>query len=234
MAILNILSGGAAQAVVESMAATFERETGHAIAAQFSAVGAMAAKLTAGEPADIVILTAALIDELIAKGWVKAGSRTDLGRVGTGVAVRAGTPLPDVSDATALRANMLAATKIVCPDPAVATAGKVVMTLLERLGITEEARPKLRFFPNGYAAMGALAASRGSLEMGITQITEILANKGVTLAGPLPQALQAKTVYSAGLAAQGQQPAAAQAFLAHLTAPAGRPVLAAAGFEVER
>ena len=234
MATIRILSGGAAQAAIERIAEAFGRETGHAIAAEFSAVGAMAAKLSAGEPADMVILTAALIDELTAKGLVAAGSRADLGRVGTGVAVRAGTPLPDVSNAVALRGNMLAATQIVCPDPAVATAGKVVMTLLDRLGIAAEVRPRMRFFPNGYAAMGQLAASSGTHELGITQITEILANKGVTLAGPLPHDLQVSTVYSAGLAAGSQQPDVARAFLARLTAPAARPILAAAGFEVAR
>jgi len=233
MATVRILSGGAAQAVVERIAADFERETGHAIAAEFSAVGAMAAKLEAGEPADIAILTAALIDELARKGLIRPGSRADLGTVGTGVAVRAGTPLPDVSNATVLRANLLAAKRICCPDPQVATAGKVVMALLERLGIVDQARSKLQFFPNGYAAMGALAASRGLLEMGITQLTEIRANKGVTLAGPLPAELQAKTVYAAGLAVQAPQLEAAQAFLARLTAPASRPIFAAAGFDAD-
>lgn len=233
MATIRILSGGAAQAVVEQIAAAFQRDTGHAVAAEFSAVGAMAAKLCAGEPADVVILTAALIDELSTKGLVTAGSRADLGRVGTGVAVRAGTPAPDVSNPKALRGNMLAAEKVVCPDPAVATAGKVVMTLLERLGIAREVGPRLQFFPNGYAAMAWLAASKGTREMGITQVTEIRANKAVTLAGPLPQELQVSTVYSAGVTAHTQQPDAAQAFLKRLTAPASRPIFVAAGFDVE-
>ena len=233
MATIRILSGGAAQAVVERITPVFERDTGHTVTAEFSAVGAMAAKLVAGEPADIVILTAALIDELTAKDWVVPGPRGDLGRVGTGVAVRAGAPLPNVSNIPALRGNMLAATCIVCPDPAVATAGKVVMAVLERLGIADEVRPRMRYFPNGYAAMGALASGSGALELGITQITVILANKGVTLAGPLPHELQAKTVYSAGLAVRAQQPRAAREFLARMTAPAARPIFAAAGFEVE-
>jgi molybdate transport system substrate-binding protein len=233
MATIRILSGGAAQTVVERIAADFQRDTGQEIVAEFSAVGAMAAKVIAGEPVDAVILTAALIDDLTAKGFLIAGSRADLGRVGTGVAVRAGTPLPDVSNADVLRGNMLAAGKIVCPDPAVATAGKVVMNLVERLGIVQEVRRKMQFFPNGYAAMSWLAASSGTRELGITQITEILPNKGVTLAGPLPHALQAKTVYSAGLAAHARQPDVAKAFLARLTAPGARPILAAAGYEVE-
>ena len=169
---------------------------------------------------------------MIARGLVVAGSRADLGRVGTGVAVRAGTPLPDVSSEDVLRGNLLAARRIVFPDPAVATAGKVVMSMLDKLGIAAEVKKHVQFFPNGYAAMGWLGKSKGTLELGITQITEILANKSVTLAGPLPDELQAKATYSAGLAARASHPDAAREFIARLTAPAARAMLAAAGYEL--
>jgi molybdate transport system substrate-binding protein len=233
MATIRILSGGAAQAVVEAVAANFERETGHRIDGEFSAVGAMKAKIVAGAAVDLAILTAPLIDELIASGHVVPGSRADLGRVGTGVAVRAGTPLPDVSNAQALRGNLLAANAIACPDPEVATAGRVVMQMLARLGIAGELQDRMRFFPNGYAAMGWLASSRGLLEMGITQVTEILPNKGVEYVGPLPDAFQMKAVYSLGLAARAAHPEAARQFAAALTSPASREVLIAAGYEPE-
>lgn len=204
---------------------------GREIVAEFGAVGAMKSRLLEGAAADAIILTAAMIDELIASGQVVAGSRADLGRVGTGVAVRAGTPLPDVATVDALRGNLLAATRIVCPDPATATAGKVVMQALERMEIADQSRPRLQFFPNGHAAMKWLAASRGQLEVGITQNTEIKANNGVTYVGPLPDELQMKTVYSAGLCARARDPEAARAFLARLTGPANRAALAAAGYE---
>jgi ABC-type molybdate transport system substrate-binding protein len=76
-----------------------------------------------------------------------------------------------------------------------------------------------------------LAASDGRSEIGITQITEILANKGVTYAGPLPGDLQVKAVYSAGLAAKAANPAAARQFIARLTGAAARPILEKAGYE---
>ena len=96
MATLNIFCAGAAQAVVTQIAAKFQRDSGNFVNASFGAVGAMKARVVAGEPADVIVLTAALIDELIEQGVVVRGSRVDLGKVGTGVAVRAGTPLPDV------------------------------------------------------------------------------------------------------------------------------------------
>lgn len=232
MATLRILSAGAAQAVVEQVIPAFERETGSEVVADFSAVGAMKARVLSGEAVDIIILTRALIDELIASGHVDGGCVHDLGKVGTGVAVRAGTPLPEVSNEAALRGNILAATCIACPDPAVATAGKVVMRLLEGLGVSEQVRGRLRFFPNGYAAMGWLAQSRGTLEMGMTQVTEILANSGVRYVGPFPDHYQMKATYTAAQAARAASPQLARDFIGRLTSPGAHAMLKAAGYEL--
>ena len=230
MTTLTILSAGAAQAVVETIAATYTRDTGHEVKGEYSAVGAMKARVLAGEAVDVVILTAALIDELVQSGHVVAGSRADLGKVGTGVAVRASASRPDVSSAQALRAALLSAATVTFPDPAVATAGKVVMQVCEKLGIADEVKRKMKLFPNGYAAMKWLAETRGN-ELGITQITEILANPGVNYIGPLPGDLQSKSVYSAGLAVKAAQPAAGKEFIARLTSPGSKGILKAAGYE---
>ena len=97
-------------------------------------------------------------------------------------------------------------------------------------GIATEVKPRMQFFPNGYAAMRWLAENGGRSDVGITQITEILANKGVAYAGPLPPDLQTKTVYAAGLAARAAEPTAARAFISRLTDASAKPVLIAAGY----
>jgi molybdate transport system substrate-binding protein len=232
MATLRILSAGAAQAVTERIIDAFKRDTGNDVVADFGAVGAMKAKVTGGEPVDVITLTQPMIDELIGAGLVQPGSRFDLGKVGTGVAVRAGTPVPDVS-VDALRERIKSASKIAFPDPAFATAGKVVMSLLEKLGVLDDVRERLQFFPNGYAAMAWLAQSSGSGELGITQVTEILPNKGVAYAGPLPDEFQMKAVYSIGLAANAPQRALAEDFIARFRAESAKALLKKAGYELE-
>ena len=211
----------------------FQREHHVTIAGHYGAVGAMSACVTAGEPADVIVLTAGLIDELIEQGLVVAGSRSDLGRVGTGIAVRAGVALPDVSSADAFRASLLIATKIVCPDPAVATAGKVLLEVLRQLGIAEQIAPKLEFAPSGNEAIIRIAQGIGTLELGVMQVTEIIAGTGVTLAGTLPRILQSKTLYSAGLAARSAHPNRSRDFINQLTGVEARTALLAAGFEVD-
>ena len=233
MAVLRLLSAGAAQAVCEKVIAAFREQTGHAVEAVFGAVGAMKARMVAGEPVDVIILSAPLIQDLVSAGLVAVSSVTDIGKVGTGIAVRAGTPLPEVRSREALRGNILAASVIACPDPATATAGKIVMKLMERLGVASQVEDRMQFYPNGYAAMNWLASSTGSLELGITQNTEILPNTGVTLVAPLPDEFQMKAVYTAGIAARSTQPDLARDFIRRLTAPEFRPTLRAAGYEID-
>jgi molybdate transport system substrate-binding protein len=230
MTMLNILSAGAAQAVVQQIMADFKRDTGDDVAAEFGAVGAMKAKALAGAPVDVIVLTDTMIDELIASGFVAAGRR-DLGKVGTGIAVRAGIAKPDVANADALRAVLRAASVITFPDPAVATAGKIVMACLEKLGIADDVQGRLKFFPNGNAAMNWLAAEGDARAIGITQNTEILPITGVTYVGPLPDAFQAKATYAAGCVAKSGRNAQANDFISRLTSPAAKPMLAAAGYE---
>jgi molybdate transport system substrate-binding protein len=231
MPTLHILSAGAAQAVTERILEAFERDTRCEVVAEFGAVGAMKGRLEGGAAADLIILTRAMIDELEQAGMVERGSRVDLGTVATGVAVRAGAAVPQVETSERLRSAVLAASSIVCPDPAIATAGKVVVALMEKLGIAQAVDGRLRFFPNGYAAMRWLAESGSASDMGITQVTEILPNKGVTYAGPLPPEHQMKTVYSAALVSRAPEPRLARELLSRYSGDTARAWLREAGYE---
>ena len=214
---LTLLSGGAAQGLVHALAPRFKADTGCDIAGTFGAVGAMRDKLVAGAPADLVILTAALIDALAREGYVVAGSATDLGAVPTCIAVRSGDPVPPVGNADALRAALHAADAIYFPDPALATAGIHFAKVLDALGIAGELAPRLRPYPNGAAAMAALAASTDRRPIGCTQATEILNTPGTVLAAPLPGEYALAATYTVGIGAKAAQPEAARQFAGRLT-----------------
>ena len=216
METLNVLSAGAAQAVVERAAEEFQRDHASRCATIFGGVHAMRLRLLAGEAADVVILTDELIDDLIARQLVVAGSRVDLGTVSTGVAVRTGTWMPDVRGTLALRETLLAARAIVAPDPQFATAGRVLQAALQSLGIEEQVVPSLVWAESGHAALKRLAAGAGDHELGVVQMTEIVGSPGVCLAGPLPPELQRPSVYSAGLATASCDPERSSEFIRRL------------------
>jgi molybdate transport system substrate-binding protein len=196
---LNILSGGAAQGLVGSLAPTFKAQTGLDIAGEFGAVGVMADKLRAGTPADLVILTAALVARLAEEKLVVAASIADVGLVETALAVRAGDAKVAVRDAAGLRDALLASDAIYVPDTKASTAGIHVAKILEQLGIADQVAARLRIFPNGATAMRELVKSEALRPIGCTQSTEIISTNGITLSGSLPPGCELATMYTAGI-----------------------------------
>ena len=230
MSRLSILSGGAAQGLVGSLSSTFKAQTGLDIAGEFGAVGVMADKLRNSAPADIVILTAALLARLAAENLVAAPSITDVGLVETALAVRTGDPKATVRDAADLREILLAADAIFVPDTKASTAGIHVATVLRQLGIADVVAARLRIFPNGATAMRKLAASEARRPIGCTQSTEIISTKGVTLSGALPQGCELSTMYTAAVAARAVAAQQAQQLIDLLTAADARELRVRAGF----
>jgi molybdate transport system substrate-binding protein len=231
MSSLHILSGGAAQGLVQQLRGGFYNETGRAIEGHFGAVGLMRDKLLAGEPCDVLILTQSLIDELTVAGRVQPGSARALGLVRTGVAVKAGEPQPKVDTPDALKSVLLAAQGIYFPDPHKATAGIHFMHLLKRLGLDQQLAGVLRPYPNGATAMKELATASGPGLIGCTQMTEILYTPGVQLVGVLPKEFELTTVYTAAIASRAEQPQAARLLIDMLAAPEAAPLRRAGGFE---
>jgi molybdate transport system substrate-binding protein len=199
MTALSILSGGAAQGLVASLAPMFKELTGFEIAGEFGAVGAMADKLRKGTSTDIVILTAKIIADLAGEKFVAPASIADVGLVETAIALRAGDPPVAVKDAAALRAAFLGADAIFVPDTRASTAGIHVAKVLKQLGIADAVAARLKIFPNGATAMRSLAASDASRPIGCTQSTEIVGTPGVVLSGSLPPGCGLATVYTAAV-----------------------------------
>ena len=230
MTSLRILSGGAAQGLVSSLAPKFKTMTGLDIEGEFGAVGAMAGKLRAGTSADIVVLTAAMIADLASEDLVAAASIADVGLVETAIAIRQGDPPVTVHDAAALREALLAADAIFVPDTKASTAGIHVAKVLEKLGIADDVAARLNIFPNGATAMRNLAASAAIRPVGCTQSTEILNTAGVSLSGSLPQGCELSTVYTAAVTTQAADAEHAQQLVDLLTGTEQRELRARAGF----
>jgi len=229
---VHILSGGAAQGVVRGLEQDFLARTGARLQATFGAVGMMKEKLLSGAPCDVLILTQALIDELEQTGRVEPGSAAPLGRVKTGVAVKAGEAQPDVSSADGLRAALMAARGIYFPDPQKATAGIHFINVVKKLGILSEVEAALRPFPNGATAMAQMAQTDEPGLLGCTQVTEILYTQGVTLVAPLPAEFELATVYTAALSTRADQPELARRLVAALSGDASRALREQGGFEL--
>jgi molybdate transport system substrate-binding protein len=230
-ATLHLLCAGAAQGLVQALSADFQAATGAAVQARFGAVGAMKEALLAGAPCDVMVVTQAMVDALAEEGRLLGSSRAALGRVRTGLAVRAGAPRPDVDTPEALRTALRAADAIYFPDPVRATAGIHFARVMRELGVHDELEPRFRTFPNGATAMREMAASTAASPVGCTQVSEILISPGVALVAALPARFELATVYAAAVAAGAADVALAARFIERLSGPASQALRTAGGIE---
>ena len=226
---IKILSASALHPVIDALIPDFEKSSGHKVTVVYDTAGAVADRVLKGEVADIVTSSVPMIDRLQAQGKVVVGDRAIIAKVGVGAFVRKGAARPDISSADAFKRSMLAARSIAYPDPAGGGAsGIYVASLLERLGIAAEMKPKTKL--STLATLYTSVAS-GEVEIGFNQVSEILAQPTVELAGPLPSAIQNYTQFAPGIVTGSSQADAARALVTFLASPPAQAVLKAKGFE---
>jgi molybdate transport system substrate-binding protein len=224
---IKVISGGAFKTVLTALVAQYQTESGNTVAVTYRTIGQHMKLIASGEETfDVAVLTPEAIEALAKEGKVAPG-RTDLAKTGVGVVVKAGTPLPDISTVEAFKKTLLAAKSVAYIDPAAGgSSGIYVGKLLERLGIAKEVNAKAVLVHGGEVATHIVD---GEAEIGIHQISEILAVKGAVLVGPLPAAIQNFTVYSAGVAASDG--AAAKSLVKYLSGPHALSIIKAKGME---
>ena len=220
---MKVVSSNAFREAFVALAPLFERAGGGKVEVQFIGGAELLKRLRAGEPADLAILQASSIDELINLGKLVAGSRTDLARSGIGAAVRAGAPKPDLRTGGSLQRALRAAKSIAVSS---GPSGVYLLGLFERLGIAKE---KITQTAPGVAAAGLVA--KGEVEIGFQQLSEILPVAGVDYAGALPPEVQHYTVFSGGLHAEAKDPEAAKALMRFLASPEASRTVTEKGME---
>ncbi len=224
---LKVLSAGAVEPALVALVDAFRRDTGQQVEIAFATAPALRRKVNAGEAADLLIAPPAVVDDLVTAGKVLGEDRAAIGRVGVGVAVRAGAPVPDVSTPEALKRAVLDAESLVYNE---ASTGIYFARLLERLGIADAVKGKTTRYAAGAAVFEHLLKGKGN-EIGVGALTEIIVytKKGLRLVGPLPAEVQNYTTYTAGLMAGANSPDAAGALIRFLTSPPSKATFAAAG-----
>jgi molybdate transport system substrate-binding protein len=205
----------------------FERASGNKVATTWAGTADVMKRMKAGEVFDAVILASNSLEELTDTGKLMAGSRADFARSLVGVAVRKGSPKPDISSPEALKKTLLAAKSIgISSGP----SGVYLTGLFDRMGLLAELKPKFRTPPSG-ANIGELVA-KGEVEIGFQQVSELIHYPGVDFIGPLPAAVQQTTVFSGGVHAGAREPDAARDFLKFLSAPEHAAVLRKHGLDL--
>src|SRR5258705_1150627 len=223
---IQVLSTQATKEPYLELVAQFEKASGHKVTTVFTGTLNVQKRLADGEPYDLIIMAGPAIDEQISLGKAVAGSRVDIAKSGTGVAVRKGAAKPDIASVEALKKTLLAAKSI---GYSTGPSGLYMLSVFEKLGIGDQIKGKLKQTSSG-VFVGTLLAS-GEAEVGFQQISELVHFPGIDYVGPLPGELQRMTVFSAGVHSGAKRAEAARALVKFLTAPAAAPVIRKHGLE---
>jgi molybdate transport system substrate-binding protein len=227
--VVRVLSPSAMHSSLESIVAAFSARGGAKVLLNFETAPVLARKVVAGEPADILIAPPKIMDELVGIGKARAAGRFQLGRAGVGVCVREGQPYPDVSTTEALKRAVLAADAVFHTQ---ASSGTYVAQLLERLGLAEPMRGRIRSYHDAKETFSRQLQSAGQ-DIGFGGLPEIRRwrDRGLRLVAPLPPGIQHYTAYHAALAVEPSNEDGARAFFEYLSGAEAKALLREKGVD---
>lgn len=211
---LKGISSMATKLVLADLVLPWQQRTGQRVVIESVGGVDAARRVAAGEAFDVVFLASDAIDKLLASGHLLPGSRVDLVRSGVAVAVREGAPRPDISSEEAVRAAVLNARSL---SYSTGPSGVALARLFERWGIADQIKDRIVTPPPGIP-VGSLVA-KGDVELGFQQLSELMHLPGISVLGPLPDAIQIVTTFSAGVCATTQHAEAVRALLTAMNTP---------------
>jgi molybdate transport system substrate-binding protein len=226
---IRVLSAGAPKEALATLTPEFEHRTGYQVKYSFAVMTAIKQQISAGENNDLIIMTVQDIEAYVKAGKMRPDGWATLGSVGVVVIVKQGASLPDISTAEHFRDALLKARAVVHATPTATPSGAHMAKVIEQLGIADALQNKVLHRPalDG----GVELVANGQAEIGIYPASEVAHVKGVTVVGPLPQALQFTLVYAAAVPTDNAMPAPALALVKFLSDPANRIHWTEAGFD---
>jgi len=224
---ITLVAPGGAKAAMDMLLPKFESQTGDKVKATFGS--GLGTKKQAAEGSFDVSIAQPPFPEVLNSGNVDVKSQTPLASVAVGVAVKKGSPKPDISSAAAVKKMLLEAKSVSYPDAAGgAAAGVSFEVTLKQLGIADQVEAKLKRAQGGAGAMALVA--KGEVQIGLTFLSE-MQDPGIDVVGPLPASISPPTQLVGFVSVHSKDPAAAQALLKFLSGPDAAEVYRALGMQ---
>jgi molybdate transport system substrate-binding protein len=229
---VRVLATGVFATTLQSSAALFEAASGYKIEVSIANAGEVAARVVAGEGADLVMTSSASVKTLAQQNALNS-NEVVIGKMRLGVAVRSGAALPDLTSTEAFRTLLGSAATVAYIDPnGGGTSGPFFEKMFGFLGVADAVHAKAVLCKTGSEIVRAVAEGRAAI--GMTQASEIIGAGGIAFAGYLPDALNLTTVYAASIATRAKNPKGASAFLEFMAGQTGSDHLRRAGWDIDR
>jgi molybdate transport system substrate-binding protein len=170
---------------VNTIVRNFEKKTGYQV--QQSYGSGVSTRSTVGwDGALDVTLLFSPFDDALKTGNVDKSTQTVIGTLRLALAVREGAPTPDISNAAAVRTLLLNAKSIATVDPAQGSVGGAAMLAFDKMGITDQIKPKLKLFPTGQGPRVSVGAGESEIALGPYLSDYRGSYPGLKLVGALP------------------------------------------------
>jgi molybdate transport system substrate-binding protein len=226
---IRLLSAASMQTVLKEIIGNFERDSGHKVIIQYSTMGAITDRVMSGEKADLVISSPASMSTLAVQGKINFTSQVTFAKTGIGIVIPSGNTKPEILSVENFKRALLGAKVVVYANPAGGgAAGIHVARVIEKLGIAEQLRPKIKFGAGGDVTEVTLAQGDGAI--GITQVSEIVGKTGAEFVA-VPDELQNYTGFTAGKPTGAERSDAVDAFMQFLQSPAAATTMKAKGMQ---
>jgi molybdate transport system substrate-binding protein len=226
---IKVLSAAAVAPALIKVAEQYRKDTKNRLRVQYANPQQLERRVGSGESADVLIAGPGLMNDQLRRNKVEAEMHVFLGRVGIGVAIRAGGFDPDIATLERFKQALLGADAIVYAQPG---PGVYLEKLFELLGVGEQLKAKTTRYVNGSQVLEHVLGGKG-VEIGFATIPEIrlFDGKGIRLLGPIPEQIQSTIAYSAAVMSEADDTELARGFIQYLDTPAVKAIFAAAGFE---
>jgi molybdate transport system substrate-binding protein len=226
---LKILSAGAVKPGLTKVIDAFQRDSGNRVQVSFATAPAIVKQIGECAKVDVLIAPPGVLEQLVKSGKYAARKAVTLGRIGIGVLVRNGQPLPQIATTKDFKESLLSAQSVIYNQ---ASTGTYLEMLFESLGISTAIREKSTRYPDFAAVLDHVSKSEGrAVGLGATTVIIENENRGVRFAGPLPAEIQNYTTYVAALIAESEAKEVAQQFMRYLASPTAKVLLTAAGIQ---
>jgi molybdate transport system substrate-binding protein len=225
---IKVLSAAAAAPALTKIAEQYRKDTKNRLRILYLNPLQLERRIS-GEPADVLIAAPGLMNDQLRRNKVEPDQHVFLGRVGIGIAIRAGTFELDVSTLDRFKQSLLGADSVVYAQPG---PGTYLEKLFELLGVGEQLKSKTTRYVSGTQVLEHVLGGKG-VDVGFATIPEIRAyeGKGIKLLAPLPEQIQSTITYSAAVMTDPPAGDVAREFVQYLDTPPAKAIFTAAGFD---
>lgn len=228
---VTLLTPDPIRETINMLVEQWQAKTGNRVQTSYGTGVGTRRTVAEGGALDVTLLFAPF-DEALKTGNVNKETQTVVARLRLAIAVKKGAPKPDISTAEAAKRTLLNAKSIISVDPNQGSVGGAALLALQKMGIADQVKPKIKWVPGGGEVQQSVA--NGETEIALGPYLSDMRNPGLDVVGALPPEAATPVDITGWLATNVEDAKAARSLLDYLRSKEAAPAwVAAKAFPVQ-